>query len=226
MTVTLPISHIRRALRACSTDTTRAGLAQILVEPTRCVATDGYRLHTIDHPEGVTGPTDPLRVCRAALDAALALARTWGAAEIQISRGYGDAATLGLPGVSGLSITAPPRGTYPPYQGVIPTKPAQHHALQTRQAWLDALQAAVLACADQPLGATTVQLGDGGPCVNPAYLADAIKDASPDRRGPEVEIAWGGELDPIRVTAPGFSGVIMPMRRGAGTVGVVSLGEP
>lgn len=218
---------LRRALIACSSDTARVNLAQILVEPDgTVVATDGHRLHVLadtmtdtisdDLPDAAI--TIPARVLRALLDA------TKGSAAHSILRvridsdGRAHADTL-----DGLALSERcGEATFPPYRtildGLTCTEKYNGTAREIRAAIKSGMGRresgetnagtdVIAMTADGPVG--PVGCPADAPCCNARYLLEALTGLSKDTN---VEIRWSGSLEPVEVRASGNRAIVMPVR--------------
>lgn len=219
---------IARTGYSVSGDESRPHLAALLLEGEggvlRAVSTDGHRLSKAEAP----GPDLPSCMVPARGVTEVARLASSGPLRVGADRGVlfveaGDVV---------LSVKLGDE-SFPPYEKVIPTKASRRLAMP-RGALVDALRRVVLVASRDSHGvrltlgegslrvdAESQDRGDGsedlevdyagGPltiAANARYLLDVLTALDED----EVTLEMGGDLDPIAIKAPGFVGVVMPMR--------------
>lgn len=220
---------IARTGYSVSPDESRPHLAALLLEgeggTLRAVSTDGHRLSKAEAP----GPDLPSCMVPArGVTEVARLASSGGPLRVGADRGvlFVEAGDVILSVKLGVE-------QYPPYEKVIPKK-ASRRLVIARGALVDALRRVVLVASRDSHG-VRLTLGDGslrvdaesqdrgdgsedlevdyagGPLTigaNARYLLDVLTALDED----EVTLELGGDLDPMVVKAPGFVGVVMPMR--------------
>lgn len=225
---------IDRTHYAIATDETRAHVNSAMVETfgssLRVVATNGHMLATsyatIDNAPTKFGPI--LVPLKAVTEIRKLLASVEPSAAVAVSLSAGRDTAFFTVGGSVLSVRLVD-AQFPPWEQVIPKDQASK-AKVSRGEFSDAVRAVAVASEKGKAAITldfkadTLAIRAGAdafdqiPCslsgdgvsigVNYSYILNVVDSVACE----DVELSFGGELDPIVITAPYFVAVVMPMR--------------